>query len=104
MSKEKRVIEKEDLISPEEYTKNRKQFRKELVELKKGYSTVRRIEPFCRQIQTMIELSGMVNFQLLMLYYYLVGWWCLQSVWNQSMYQGHLVIIHLIQIRNPLTL
>jgi len=35
MSKEKRVIEKEDLIQSKEYTKNRKQFRKELVELKK---------------------------------------------------------------------
>jgi len=35
MSKKKRIIEKKDLVSLEEYTKNRKQFRKELVELKK---------------------------------------------------------------------
>ena len=35
MPKEKRVIEKKDLIPIEEYTKNRKQFRKELAELKK---------------------------------------------------------------------
>ena len=36
MSKKNRMIEKKDLISSDEYAKNRKKFRKELVEFKKN--------------------------------------------------------------------
>ena len=36
MTKENRIIEKKDLISPDIYAKNRKQYRKELVEFKKN--------------------------------------------------------------------
>ena len=36
MSKENRTVEKKDLISPDEYSKNRKQIRKKLVEYKKN--------------------------------------------------------------------
>ena len=37
MSKEKRLIEKEDLLPSDVYAKSRKQIRKDLVEFKKGY-------------------------------------------------------------------
>ena len=36
MTKENRVVEKGDLIAFDEYAKNRKQFRKEMVEFKKN--------------------------------------------------------------------
>ena len=36
MTKQNRKIEKDDLISHEDYAKNRKQFRKKLVEFKKS--------------------------------------------------------------------
>ena len=36
MAKENRIVEKEDLILPDEYAKNRKQIRKKLVEFKKN--------------------------------------------------------------------
>ena len=36
MTKENRIVEKKDLISIDEYGKNRKQFRKNLVEFKKN--------------------------------------------------------------------
>ena len=35
MSKKKRQIEKQDLLPPDVYTKNRKQIRKDLIEFKK---------------------------------------------------------------------
>ena len=66
MSKEKRKIEKSDLISPNIYTKTRKQIRQELVELKKDrrialgpYATFyfESFETMLAQVQEMLHIE-----------------------------------------------
>ena len=66
MTKKNRVVEKNDLISPEVYAKNRKQLRKKLVELKKDrrillgpYATFNfeNFETMLGQIQEMLHIE-----------------------------------------------
>ena len=66
MTKENRVVEKNDLISPKTYAKNRKQFRKKLVEFKKNrrialgpYATFyfENFETMLGQIQEMLHIE-----------------------------------------------
>ena len=66
MTKENRVVEKNDLISPKIYAKNRKQFRKKLVEFKKNrrialgpYATFyfENFETMLGQIQEMLHIE-----------------------------------------------
>ena len=66
MSKENRTVEKKDLISPDEYSKNRKQIRKKLVEYKKNrrvaigpYATFyfESFETMLGQIQEMLHIE-----------------------------------------------
>ena len=66
MPKNKRVVEKEDLMSLDEYKKNRKQFRKKLVEFKKNrrialgpYATFyfENFETMLGQIQEMLHIE-----------------------------------------------
>ena len=66
MTKENRIVEKEDLIAFDEYAKNRKQFRKELVEFKKNrriavgpYATFyfENFETMLGQIQEMLHIE-----------------------------------------------
>ena len=66
MTKEKRIIEKSDLIAANEYTKNRKQLRKKLVEFKKNrrisvgpYATFyfESFETILGQIQEMLHIE-----------------------------------------------
>lgn len=66
MTKEKRIVEKTDLMSPEIYAKNRKKYRKELVEFKKSrriaigpYATFyfENFETMLSQIQEMLHIE-----------------------------------------------
>ncbi len=66
MSKEKRQIEKEDLLTPDIYTKSRKQIRKDLVEFKKDrrialgpYATFyfESFETMVAQVQEMLHIE-----------------------------------------------
>ena len=66
MTKENRIVEKGDLIASDEYAKNRKQFRKELVEFKKNrripvgpYATFyfESFETMLGQIQEMLHIE-----------------------------------------------
>jgi hypothetical protein len=66
MTKENRIVEKKDLITPNEYAKNRKQIRKELVKFKKNrrisigpYATFyfECFETMCGQIQEMLHIE-----------------------------------------------
>ena len=66
MTKENRIIEKKDLISPDIYAKNRKQYRKELVEFKKNrrvalgpYATFyfESFETMLGQVQEMLHIE-----------------------------------------------
>ena len=66
MTKEKRTVEKGDLIAFDEYAKNRKQFRKELVEFKKNrritlgpYATFyfENFETMLGQVQEMLHIE-----------------------------------------------
>ena len=66
MSKEKRVVEKKDIISPDLYSKNRKNYRKKLLEFKKNrrvsigpYATFyfESFETMLGQIQEMLHIE-----------------------------------------------
>ena len=66
MAKENRIVEKEDLILPDEYAKNRKQIRKKLVEFKKNrripigpYATFyfESFETMLGQVQEMLHIE-----------------------------------------------
>jgi len=66
MTKENRIVEKKDLISPEQYAKSRKKFRKDLVEYKKNrripigpYATFyfESFETMLGQIQEMLHIE-----------------------------------------------
>ena len=66
MIKKKKLVEKEDLLTPEVYEKNRKQFRKELLEFKKNrrlpigpYATFyfESFETMLAQIQEMLHIE-----------------------------------------------
>ena len=66
MTKENRIVEKRDLIAFDEYAKNRKQFRKELIEFKKNrripvgpYATFHfeSFETILGQIQEMLHIE-----------------------------------------------
>ena len=75
MSKEKRQIEKDDLLSPDIYSKSRKQIRKDLVEFKKDrrialgpYATFyfESFETMVAQVQEMLHIEkGGVGVRLL---------------------------------------
>ena len=73
MTKERRAVEKKDLITPDEYTKNRKEIRKKLVEYKKNrrlpigpYATFyfESFETMLGQIQEMLHIEKGGNEQL----------------------------------------